>query len=74
VQQEEIIQLHSFLFQVRLILEEVNGQDVKEFVSYYESLNVSPHHVHRSKDNQKEAVLELCKGIFKLFDIGMVGK
>jgi hypothetical protein len=59
VQKEEIIQLHSFLFQVRLHFEEIIGQS--DMFSAYDSLHVSPHHVHKSKEKQETALIELCK-------------
>ena len=61
MQKEEIIQLHSFLFQVKLYFEGIAGQDGGDMFSSYDSLHVSPHHVHKSKEKQETALIELCK-------------
>ncbi len=60
---EEIIQIHGFLLHVRSFLEVVTNQKDADVFSSYEVLGVAPHHVFKSKDKQKLAVFELCKGI-----------
>ncbi len=60
----------SFLLQVKSFLE--NGTDGKKnnMFSSYDSLDIAPHHVFKSIDEQKSAVFELCKGITGLFKTG----
>jgi len=66
MQKDELIQLHSFLLQLKIHLEgmiENNGG--KEFISY-DKLNITPFQVHKSKREHKLAVFILSKGIANL--------
>ena len=63
---DEIIQLHGFLLQVRSFIEDSIELKKDDVFSSYEKLDVGPQHVVKSKDNQKSAVFELCKGIKNL--------
>ncbi len=56
---EELIQLHTLLVQMKKFFEE-NGKG--EF-SQYQSLKISPIHVHRSKAEHKHAIFVLGKEI-----------
>ena len=63
MQKDELIQIHVFLLRVKSFLEDAVDKKKDDVFSLYESLNVAPHHVFKSKDEQKAAVFELCKGI-----------
>jgi hypothetical protein len=60
---EELIQLHTFLVQVRSCIEQLQFYDDLTMFSSYDSLHVGPHEVHKSKDEQTKAVLELSRCI-----------
>jgi len=66
LQKDEIIQLHTFLFQLKINMYVMfdNDNDL-EFLSY-DKLNVTPHHVHKSKREHELAVFTLSMGIAKL--------
>jgi hypothetical protein len=66
MQKDELIQLHSFLFQLKICMEgmiENNGGN--EFISY-DKLNITPLLVYKSKREHKLAVFSLSKGIANL--------
>jgi hypothetical protein len=66
MQKDELIQFHSFLFQLKIHLEgmiENNGG--KESISY-DKLNIKPFQVYKSKREHKLAVFTLSKGIANL--------
>jgi hypothetical protein len=66
MQKDELIQLHTFLLQLKTHLEDLVEQDNgTEFLSY-EKLNVSPYQVYKSKREHKLAVFTLSKGIATL--------
>ncbi len=66
MQKDELIQLHAFLFQLRIHLENMVGNNNPQaFLSYVE-FNVRPHQVHKSKKEHKLAVFELSKGIAEM--------
>lgn len=65
MQKDELIQLHTFLFQIRGYLEENcknNGIDFGE----YEQLEITPYQVHKSKREHTLAVFTLSTSIAKL--------
>jgi hypothetical protein len=65
-QKDELIQMHTFLLQLRTHLENmVKDNNPKAFLSY-EKLNIGPHKINRDKNEHKLAVFELCKGITNL--------
>ncbi len=59
---DELLQLHSLLCQVKRYLEDANLPLNDEF-GEYESINVSPQHIHKSKTDHKKAVFLLGKGL-----------
>ncbi|MFH1101646.1 MAG: UPF0058 family protein [Methanobacteriota archaeon] len=62
MQKDELIQLHTFLFQVRSHLEQSYKHNGSEF-SGYEHLEITPYQVHKSKREHTLAVFTLSKGI-----------
>jgi len=66
MQKDELIQLHTFLLQLKIYLfDMVENNGDMEFQSY-EKLDVTPYKVHKSKREHKLAVFTLSKGIAKL--------
>jgi hypothetical protein len=66
MQKDELIQLHTFLLQLRTHLEDIvenNGSN--DFMSY-EKLDITPYQVYKSKREHKLAVFTLSKGIADL--------
>lgn len=66
MQKDELIQLHSFLLQLKIHLEGMlknNGGN--EFLPY-DKLNITPFQVYKSKREHKLAVFTLSKGIADL--------
>ncbi len=59
---DELLQLHSLLCQMKRYFEEAGLPLVGEF-GEYESLAVSPQHIHKSKTDHKKAVFYLGKGL-----------
>ena len=68
-QKDEIIQLHSFLCQLRTHLEAQIGEVDTDVFSAYESIGVSPQHVFKSKKEHKRAVFALSRGIADLLSL-----
>ena len=66
IQKDELIQFHAFLLHVRNHLECIAGDYDPDVFASYDALNVAPHQVNRSKDEQKLAVFELCEAISKM--------
>jgi len=58
---DELIQLHQFLVYVLKSLE--NGYVIKDECKEYFSLNISPHHIHRTKAEHKYAIFVLSSSI-----------
>ncbi len=63
---EELIQLHTLMVQMKRFFED-NGHG--EF-SHYQSLKISPIHVHRSKAEHKHAIFILGKEIASIMAYG----
>ena len=63
MQKDELIQLHTFLLQLRTHLENLVEKNNPQAFLSYEKLNIGPHKVHKSKKEHKLAVFELSKGI-----------
>ena len=61
---DEMIQLHQFLVYVLKYLE--NGYDIKDECEEYFSLNISPHHIHRTKAEHKYAIFVLLSAISEI--------
>lgn len=59
---DELLQLHSLLCQMKRYLEDSGLPLVGEFKEY-DSLSVSPQHIHKSKTDHKRAVFLLGKGL-----------
>lgn len=66
MQKEELIQIHTFMLQLRTQIENMTeNNNSRAFISY-DKLNIGPHKIHKSKDEHKLAVFELSKGIANL--------
>ncbi len=66
MQKDELIQLHTFLLQLKTHLEEFIGHDgIAEFQRYCR-LDVTPYQVYKSKREHTLAVFMLSKGIADL--------
>ncbi|MCK5458449.1 MAG: UPF0058 family protein [Thermoplasmatales archaeon] len=62
MQKDELIQLHTFLYQMRNHIEQIcdnNGCNCKN----YEKLEITPYQIHKSKREHKLAVFTLSKDI-----------
>jgi hypothetical protein len=62
MQKDELIQLHTFLYQIRSQLEQIcehNGCDHNS----YEKLEITPYQIHKSKREHKLAVFTLSRDI-----------
>jgi len=62
MQKDELIQLHTFLYQMRTHIEQIcnnNGCNHKN----YEKLDITPYQIHKSKREHKLAVFTLSKDI-----------
>ncbi len=66
MRKDEIVQMHMFLLQLRAYLEKMTLTDNSQVFSYYDSLNIFPQQVHRTKDEHELAIFELSKGIADL--------
>jgi len=63
MQKDELIQLHTFLLQLKTHLEDmVPNNGGAEFMSY-QKLDVTPYQVYKSKREHKLAVFTLSRGI-----------
>ncbi|PKK85212.1 MAG: metal-binding protein [Thermoplasmata archaeon HGW-Thermoplasmata-1] len=58
---DELIQLHTLLVQLKGFLEQTGEAD--GHFSDYDDLSISPHHIHKSKKEHKQAVFVLCQSI-----------
>ena len=63
MQKDELIQLHTFLLQLKTHLEDLIGNDGLEQFEVYNLLNVTPYQVYKSKREHTLAVFTLSKGI-----------
>lgn len=67
MQKDELIQLHTFLYQIRTQLEQMcdknNGHDHTIASSAYAKLMITPYQIHKSKREHKLAVFTLSKDI-----------
>ena len=59
---DELLQLHSLLCQVKRYFED-SGLPLDGEFRDYDSLSVSPQHIHKSKTDHKRAVFLLGKGL-----------
>jgi hypothetical protein len=63
MQKDELIQLHTFLLQLKTHLSEFVGNNGIEAFRRYEKLDVTPYQVYKSKREHTLAVFTLSKGI-----------
>ncbi|MDO5849253.1 MAG: UPF0058 family protein [Methanobrevibacter sp.] len=61
---DEMIQLHQFLVYVLKFLAE--NDQIQNDCSEYMILNISPHHIHKTKAEHKHAIFVLCKIISEI--------
>ena len=66
MQKDELIQIHTFLLQLRTHLEDMVEDNGSCSFQTYEKLNVSPFQVYKSKREHKLAVFKLCEGMANL--------
>ncbi|RLF32739.1 MAG: metal-binding protein [Thermoplasmata archaeon] len=66
MQKDELIQLHTFLLQLKTHLEEMVENNGGDEFNAYNRLNVTPYQVYKSKREHKLAVFTLSKGIATL--------
>ncbi|MDI6643451.1 MAG: UPF0058 family protein [Methanobacteriaceae archaeon] len=61
---DEMIQLHQFLVYILKYLE--NGYEIRMECDEYLGLNISPHHIHRTKAEHKYAIFVLSSAISEI--------
>ena len=66
MQKDELIQLHTFLLQLKTHLEDLIDNNGIEQFEIYNTLNVTPYQVYKSKREHTLAVFTLSKGITDL--------
>jgi len=66
MQKDELIQLHTFLLQLKTHLEDMVENDGSRAFQAYYKLDVTPYQVYKSKREHKLAVFQLSKGIAEL--------
>lgn len=66
MQKDELIQLHTFLIQLKTHLEYIVENNGGAEFKFYEKLNVTPYQVYKSKREHKLAVFTLSRGIADL--------
>ena len=66
MQKDELIQIHTFLLQLKIHMDDmIDNIGGGEFQSY-DKLNVTPYQIYKSKREHKLAVFILSKGIASL--------
>ncbi len=68
MQKDELIQLHTFLYQIRSQLEQICENNGCNHDSY-EKLEITPYQIHKSKREHKLAVFTLSKDIAGMISI-----
>jgi hypothetical protein len=63
MQKDELIQLHTFLYQMRTQLEQICNNNGCDIAKHYEKLDITPYQIHKSKREHKLAVFTLSKDI-----------
>jgi hypothetical protein len=66
MQKDELIQLHTFLLQLRTHLEDMVVNNGSNDFESYDKLEITPYQVYKSKREHKLAVFSLSKGIAEL--------
>lgn len=61
---DELIQLHQFLVYLLKFLE--NEYEIEKECEEYFSLNISPHHIHRTKAEHKHAIFVLSSHVSEI--------
>ena len=67
MQKNELIQLHTFLYQMKMHLQGMYEGEVDPESREYDRLEVTPYQIHKSKREHKLAVFTLSKEIADLF-------
>ncbi len=62
---DELLQLHSLLCQMKRYFDDA-GLPLRGEFGEYDSLSVSPQHIHKSKTDHKRAVFLLGKGLSQI--------
>jgi len=63
MQKDELIQLHTFLYQMRTHVEQLCENNGSDAGNNYEKLEITPYQIHKSKREHKLAVFTLSKDI-----------
>ena len=63
MQKDELIQLHTFLYQMRTHVEQLCDNNGCNNSKNYEKLEITPYQIHKSKREHKLAVFTLSKDI-----------
>ena len=66
MQKDELIQLHTFLLQLKTHLEDMVAENGGAEFKPYQRLDVTPYQVYKSKREHKLAVFTLSRGIATL--------
>ena len=66
MQKDELIQLHTFLLQLKTHLEDIVENNGNRSFNFYDKLDVTPYQVYKSKREHKLAVFALSQGIAEL--------
>ena len=61
VQKEELLHLHMLFVHVKKYYENVTSEEVP--TDHYDTLHISPVHIHKNKKSHKEAILVLGQEI-----------
>jgi|GEM_PF-3140385 len=67
MQKNELIQLHTFLYQMKMHLQGMHEGETDSEQNDYERLEVTPYQIHKSKREHKLAVFTLSKEIADIF-------
>ncbi|MDR0913268.1 MAG: UPF0058 family protein, partial [Methanobrevibacter sp.] len=63
---EEMIQIHQFLVYLLKYLEK--DENIQGYCQEYISLNISPHHIHKTKAEHKHAIFILSHTIAEVLN------
>ncbi|MEA2055459.1 MAG: UPF0058 family protein [Candidatus Thermoplasmatota archaeon] len=66
MQKDELIQLHTFLIQLKTHLEDIVEHNGGVEFKKYDTLDITPYQVYKSKREHKLAVFALSQGIAEL--------
>ena len=68
VQKEELLHLHMLLIHVKKYYENITSEEI--FTDRYDSLSISPVHIHKNKILHKQAILTLGEEIVHHLRLG----